>query len=143
MVDRAKDALYSMSDANIESDMSFDDLVVLAAEQLVLAKKLTRSCTHLFVRGVGDEDQNEAAQNMRELADHVEPSYAQADAYKNIDAEEVDPNDQVELFHMLRKARTQVRLVEPTYRVHFAAVREMRIFNPAFSNNLSGIDGNA
>ena len=84
-----------------------------------------------------------AAQNMRELADHIEPFYAQADSYKNIGEEEVDPNDQVELFHVLRKARTQVRLVEPTYRVHFSTIREMRIFNPAFSHNLSGIDGNA
>ena len=143
MIDRAKTTLYTMSDMVIPTVISWNDLVTLAAEQFALAQKLTRSCTHLFVRGVGDEDQINAAQNMKELAIDIESFYAIADSYKNIGVDEVESDDLIDLMQQIRKGQARVHEVESTYRVRFSAVRDMRLFNPEFSHNLSGINGNA
>ena len=141
MVDRAKTALYTMSDTVIPENTDFVSMVALAAEQFALAQTLVRSCQHLLVRGVGTDVQYEAALNMRDLARDIESFYAQAEVYKNVD--DPDGSDLLDLLGYLHKAQARVWTVEATYRIQFSAVRDMRMFTPRWSHNLSGIDGNA
>ena len=143
MVKRAADALEMLCNADPNSFEDYAELVEEAIALHVQFLKLNRSIFHLLQRGTGSDFQMDRMDAAHAFSVNIGLMFADARHYA--ENTEVPANGDTNMLHwtLLTKiadARDYALSQRLALRDMLADVDGMRMFNPAYSHNLPGID---